>query len=300
MITTKEEQVLITKEIATKVLETVDAGLVKGLGQPVPGQMCVEAAVCFAMGLPHSDEPTCVSPAVRALKICLNDSEWSSDEERAKGMRRLALVQLGSAGVVDDNAFARRIAEMIVRKIVPMALIAAAACHLEQKHKDALKAAAVRCELGGTQEAGWAARSADAAGRAARWAAYSAARSADAAGEAAGRAARSADRAARWAARSADAAGEAAGRAARSAAGSADWAADAARWAAGSADWAADAARWAAGSAAYSADWAAGRAADAARWAACDKVLGAFAEEVVQVLIEMEAPGCQWLDLAPL
>lgn len=49
----------ITREIAVKVLETVDAGLVKGMGSPIPGSMCVEAAVCFAMGLPHSDEPGC-------------------------------------------------------------------------------------------------------------------------------------------------------------------------------------------------------------------------------------------------
>ena len=34
--------------------------------------------------------------------------------------------------------------------------------------------------------------------------------------------------------------------------------------------------------------------------AARDQVLGAFAEEVVQVLVEMRAPGCQWLELAPL
>lgn len=65
----------ITKEIAIKVRDTVDAGLVQGKGSPIPGQMCVEAAVCFAMGLPHSDEPPCVSPAIRALKIRLNDSE---------------------------------------------------------------------------------------------------------------------------------------------------------------------------------------------------------------------------------
>ena len=195
----------ITKEIASKVLETVDAGLVKGLGQPIPGRMCVEAAVCFALGLPHSDEPSCVSPAIRALKIRLNDSEWSSDEARAKGMRRLALVQLGSAGVIDDNDFARRIAEMTVRKIVPIALRAAASIHPEQKHKDALELSAVNCET-----------IKDSAGSA-----YSAARSADSA-------ARSADSAAR------------------------------------------------------------------------DQVLGAFAEEVVQVLVEMRAPGCQWLELAPL
>jgi hypothetical protein len=54
------------------------------------------------MGLPHSDEPPCVSPAIRQLKIQLNDSAWSSDKARGAGMRRLALAQLGSAGIVDD------------------------------------------------------------------------------------------------------------------------------------------------------------------------------------------------------
>ena len=52
--------------------------------------------------------------------------------------------------------------------------------------------------------------------------------------------------------------------------------------------------------------WAvAGRAADrAAGWvagrAAQDKLLSDFAEGVVQVLIEMKAPGCQWLNLVPV
>ena len=90
-------QVEITEAIAAKVLVVVDAGLVNGKGKPVPGQMCVEAAVCFAMGLPHSDEPPCVAPALRALKIRLNDSNWSSDQARAKGLRRLALAQLTEA-----------------------------------------------------------------------------------------------------------------------------------------------------------------------------------------------------------
>jgi hypothetical protein len=34
----------IDLRIATKVLEVVDAGLVSGVGKPIPGQMCVEAA----------------------------------------------------------------------------------------------------------------------------------------------------------------------------------------------------------------------------------------------------------------
>jgi hypothetical protein len=69
---------MITAEVAQKVLDVVDAGLVRGVGEPVPGQMCVEAAVCYALGLPHGDDPACVSSALRGLKIRLNDSSlWS-------------------------------------------------------------------------------------------------------------------------------------------------------------------------------------------------------------------------------
>lgn len=86
----------LNKQIARKVLETVDAGLVRGTGSPEPGKMCVEAAVCYALGLPHGDEPPCVGSAVRAFKIKLNDCPWPSIEARAKGMRELAIAQLGS------------------------------------------------------------------------------------------------------------------------------------------------------------------------------------------------------------
>ena len=55
----------ITHAVARKVLNTVDAGLVLGVGKPILGQMCIEAAVCFALGEPHGDEPSCVAPAVR-------------------------------------------------------------------------------------------------------------------------------------------------------------------------------------------------------------------------------------------
>ena len=148
----------ITREIAIKVRDTVDAGLVKGKGIQIPGQMCVEAAVCYAMGLPHSDEPPCVSAAVRSLKIGLNDSAWSSDKIRGRGMRRLALAQLGSAGTVDDAEFNRRVIEVIIRRFVPIALRAAASVHHKQIHKDALEAAAVNCEKAETSwAASWAA-----------------------------------------------------------------------------------------------------------------------------------------------
>ncbi len=47
------------KRKARKLLEVVDAGLCSGLGEPIPGQMCVEAAICFALGLPRQISFTC-------------------------------------------------------------------------------------------------------------------------------------------------------------------------------------------------------------------------------------------------
>lgn len=197
----------ITREIAIKVRETVDAGLCSGVGQPIPGQMCVEAAVCFALGLPHSDDPPCVSRAVRSLKIALNDAAWSSHEARGRGLRRLALAQLGSESI-DDSDFTRRVVEMTIRHFLPIALRAAASIHPQVKHQDALESAAKLCEQNLDQAT----------------------------------------------------------------------AAQAAAQAATAAAWAATAAAWAAR-------------------AAADKLLNEFAEGVVQILIEMKAPGCQWLNL---
>lgn len=200
----------ITKDIAVKVLEVVDAGLVNGVGRPVPGQMCVEAAVCYAMGLPHGDDPQCVSRALRSLKIRLNDSRWSSDTARAKGLRRLAVAQLGSRDVLDDKEFVRRVVELSIRKAAPVALRAAASIHPDSNHKAKLLAAADRCEKEGTRDAAIEARTV-----------------------------------------------------ARDAYAAADAAADADAYA------------------------------DAAR----DRVLSEFAEDVVQILIGMKAPGCVWLEL---
>jgi hypothetical protein len=204
----------LSEEIARKVLTTVDAGLVKGVGKAIPGQMCVEAAVCYAMGLPHGDEPTCVSEALRKFKIGLNDSNWSSDSARAKGMRRLAIAQLGSAGALDDIRF--------------VTLLAAKAGEWAKGAKSA-----------------YAARAADAA-------AYAAAT----------------DYA------------------------TADYAAYATAYAydAAAGTYAAYAAY-----AAYAYAYAA--YAYAARAAAYDKALSKFAEDVVQILIDMKAPGCAYLYL---
>ena len=148
----------VTEEFSRRVLAVVDAGLVEGLGDPEPGKMCVQAAVCYAMGIPHSDKPTCVSESLRFLQIKLNDSSWSNNTARTKGLRRLAIAQLGSAGILDEAEFVKRVATMTIQVIVPIALRAAAkimpialraAAKLESNAKlvGSLEEAALACSL---------------------------------------------------------------------------------------------------------------------------------------------------------
>ncbi len=231
-------------ELARKVLSVVDAGLVKGMGIPEPGQMCVEAAVNYAMGAPHGDEPACVAPSLRRLKIRLNDAAWSSDKARAAGLRRLAIAQLGSAGVLDEKQFAVRCAQLAIQTCVPAAMRAAAGV-CKEPYKTRMLAIADRCEREPIRANAIEAKDASAAA----FAAYAA----------------DADAYAAYA------------YAADAAAAAADAAADAA-YAYAAADAAADAAAYA--------------AADAR-----DKSLASFAEGVVRILIDMKAPGCEFLYL---
>lgn len=160
-----------TRQTAVKVIELLSYGLVQGVGEPKPGKMCVEAAVNFALGLPHGDNPPCVSTIVRGLKISLNDSNWSSPIARADGLRRLAIAQLGS-DKIDNVLFVKELALATVRKIVPIALRAAAKVHQSDSHKAALEKCAVMCE---SSEDLVAARSAADAASAASAASYAAA-----------------------------------------------------------------------------------------------------------------------------
>ena len=179
----------LNEDLARKVLDVVDAGLVKGLGAPKPGSMCVEAAVCYAMGLPHSDKPTCVGAAVRRFKIRINDARWSSNAARTTGLRKLAIAQLGSDSI-DQEKFVRIVVEQTIRQIVPRALRIAK--KRNPAHADRLETAAVQCERDGDRKAAQNASSAaDAAADAADAdaAAYAAAAAADAADAAAAAAA---------------------------------------------------------------------------------------------------------------
>lgn len=111
----------VSKDLAKRVLEVVDLGLSDGMGDPIPGKMCVEAAVCYAMGQEHSDEPTCVHHTVRDGKITLNDNGWSTPKTRAKGMRRLAVAQLGSTRIDEDlflDTFASNLMKLLLSDVI--------------------------------------------------------------------------------------------------------------------------------------------------------------------------------------
>ena len=169
MVATKHTK--LTKAIARKIVELVDCGLVKGKGVQEPGKMCVEAAVCCALGLPHSDDPPCVGKSVREFKISLNDSDWSSDMARAKGLRRLAIAQLGS-DALNQTEFVTNLQRAVIKYVVPAALRSAASCHPDQSHKEALEAEAVKCADEGTEsaaESAWSA--AESAAESAAWSA---------------------------------------------------------------------------------------------------------------------------------
>ena len=131
-------------------------GLSKGMGKPGK-QVCIEAAICETLGLPHGDDPQCVAESVRRFKIRLNDSDWSSPAARAQGLRDLGLAQLGSLGVVDDEEFAKRIAEKTIRVLLPKLFR-----EVFPENQECL-AAALKCEQEGTKEAARKARAAAAA-----------------------------------------------------------------------------------------------------------------------------------------
>src|SRR6267142_5094661 len=141
----------ITQNHITSIHNLLDQGLVKGLGEPKPGKMCVEAAICYALGLPHGDDPGCVAASLRKLKIGINDSAWSSNKARAEGMRRLAIAQLGSKDALNESEFMTRVARLTIQLIVPSALRSAARL-LTGEHPTKLLALALKCEREPTEE----------------------------------------------------------------------------------------------------------------------------------------------------
>lgn len=112
---------MMTIDIAGLVPEIdriLSRGLRRGFGRET-GQVCVEAAVCEAMGLPRGDDPGCVDPDVLSYEIHLNDGHWSSPEARARGMRDLAIAQLETKGFLKSGEFGRKMAEKTIRVLIP-------------------------------------------------------------------------------------------------------------------------------------------------------------------------------------
>jgi hypothetical protein len=279
-------QLEITETLVQKLLQTVDAGLTSGMGKQIPGKMCVEAAVCFAYGLPHSDDPPCVGSAVRYFKIRLNDSSWSSSQARAAGMRKLAVAQLGS-NELDQVEFSRKIAFKTITVLSPALF----------RKLGILEEHAKACEKAvNLAEASTAAHAAVAAAVHAAAAAAHAAAVAHAVARAAAYANAAAARAAYAAARAAYAA------ATHAAAATTHAAADAAVVAADAHDAVVAAAHATAAAVvatdAHDAVVAADAAADAAIVnKAVDEFLILSADICLEVLKEMKSPGCEWLHL---
>jgi hypothetical protein len=136
----------ITKTFVSKFSKIIDAGLCSGLGQPKPGEMCVEAALCFARGWDHGDKPQCVHPVYREFAIRLNDARWSSNAARAKGMKRFAIAQLGTIDKFDSEQFATKMAMYVINVLVPRAFREVAKLEKLAKHSADLVVAAQAME----------------------------------------------------------------------------------------------------------------------------------------------------------
>ena len=106
------------EEIIPKFDAILERGLCTGLGDR-DGQMCIEAAICAALDLPHGDEPACVDPIIRVYKIALNDKNWSSPQARAKGLRNLGIAQIGSKDVIDGKLFIKKLTIKNIQILIP-------------------------------------------------------------------------------------------------------------------------------------------------------------------------------------
>jgi hypothetical protein len=141
----------MTFDVKTFDVAKFDHILARGLSQGLGlrgSQVCIEAAICEALNLPHNDDPKCVAASVRTFKITLNDSSmWPSPAARAAGLRDLGLAQLGSLGVISNITFTSRIVEKTIRVLIPTLFR-----EMFPSQPDCL-AAAKRCEDEGTADA---------------------------------------------------------------------------------------------------------------------------------------------------
>ncbi|MCC7531170.1 MAG: hypothetical protein IT342_21870 [Candidatus Melainabacteria bacterium] len=156
----------ITEQIALQVLAVVDQGLYAGPGHELPGQMGLEAAICFALGERKSDQPSCVTPALSRFCLDFSRGHWSSSAARAQGLRRLAIAQLGTANSLDEVLFEQHLTAATVRRLLPKA-VRYLAYTCQEPHRANLLETARQCECEATKYASLKAFNAAADARAA-------------------------------------------------------------------------------------------------------------------------------------
>ncbi|MGH7187179.1 MAG: hypothetical protein ACREIB_12995, partial [Pseudomonadota bacterium] len=149
------------------VAERFGGKLTEGAHSP-DGAACLHEAWNVASGYGWDDDAH-GRPDLRGL----NDVPWSSDEARTQALLPVAVALWDFERWSDDRkrAWARRVASETIRRVLPVALRAAASVHPEQHHRDALTAAAETC----AKEEAESAKSAASAARSAAWSAASAA-----------------------------------------------------------------------------------------------------------------------------
>ena len=177
----------ITVSQARQILAVVDAGLRAGAGSKmVAGELCVEQAVAMVIDGRLSDNPSCVHATVRSFKIRLNDSGWSSNEARAKGMRELAIAQLGTNDPsFDPKLFVIVLARETTRQMIPFVFrMMLKHAKLAEWHA-AIEAVCLTCESAPSHAAAIAARALARKIRHKAWSAAAADAAADAAAAAA-------------------------------------------------------------------------------------------------------------------
>ena len=116
---TERTQLLSPERIAKFDNHLNTYGLCSGKGSP-NGEMCIEALITQILDEPFSDEPECVTAEIRNFKISLNDTNWSSNQARAVGLRNIGIAQIGSKGVVDGPEFLKGLQTKIIGVLIPV------------------------------------------------------------------------------------------------------------------------------------------------------------------------------------
>jgi len=109
------------EEVKERLRQIIPLGLTAGLGSNEPGKMCVEAAICFALSEPHSEQPSCVSELDRRFSIVINDAGWSSPLVRAEALLPLAIAQLGTLNT-SRRIWVTHIILGTIKRVLPLAL----------------------------------------------------------------------------------------------------------------------------------------------------------------------------------